>query len=190
VDLSGSGQDLSVLVVIDTSIRPCQVVFTKSWHWLSAPAKIQHISDMNQLWPGPLFIDGTKDQAIPALIPAERKTAVHFTAGSETTEKRDRGDGLVWKHVPRSHLESALAANLETGKLVVHTEHFPQLKQGLFTWKDEENAKQKRKNKFVDFVDALLLANLPLAGGRSARPQMGIVTIPSDKRLGVFRRRF
>ena len=191
VDLSGSGQDLSVIVVVDTAVRPCQVVFTKSWHWLSTPAKIQNISDMDQLWPGPMYLDGTKDQAICALIPAERKTAIHFTAGSTTTEKRDRGDGLVWKHIPRSHLESALAANLETGKLVAHLEHFSELKQGLFSWQDQPDASKKRRAKCVDFLDALMLANIPLAGGRQGTPsQMGVTTIPSDRRLGSFRRRF
>jgi len=160
VDTAGSGRDLTVHTVIDLHTRPPQVVSQFSYPRQSTTGKVATIETLDKNWPGSLFIDGTKDSAIPALVNARTKVAVNFTAGHRATERVDRVEGLQWRNVPRSEMLSWLIANLESGTLIVHLEEFPKLREALRTAR--MGTGEKRRGKNVDFLDSLMLANLAL----------------------------
>lgn len=175
VDVAGPGQDLTVHTVIDLDADPAQVVYQK--HYPNEPVlmKVQRIEELDQLYPGPLYIDGTGDPSLPALVRARNLIAIRFSGGSKMGDvKVDKAQSLRWRVVARSEMRSWWVTNLERGRVVVHPEHFPQLWQGLATAHygpslTAEGGAQKRKGKFVDFFDSAMLANLALARGRKQR---------------------
>ncbi len=160
VDTAGAGRDKTVHTVIDLHTRPPQVVSQRSYPRQETTEKIATIEELDKRWPGSLFIDGTNDSAVPALVKSRKKTAVNFTAGHRATERVDRVEGLQWRNVPRSEMLSWLIANLESGTLIVHLEEFPELKDALRTARMGVGEKKRGKN--VDFLDSLMLANLAL----------------------------
>jgi len=160
VDIAGAGRDNTVHTVIDLHVRPPQVVFQRSYARQSTTDKVAAIEALDKRWPGSLFIDGTKDSAIPALVDARQKTAVNFTAGHRATERVDRVEGLQWRNVPRGEMLSWLIANLESGALIAHLEEFPELREALRTARTGVGEKKQGRN--VDFLDSLMLANLAL----------------------------
>lgn len=160
VDTSGAGQALTVFTVIDLHTRPPQMVFQRGYPRQSTPEKVAAIETLDRRWPGSLFIDGTRDSAIPALVIAPKKTAVNFTAGHRTTERVDRIEGLQWRNVPRGEMLSWFIANLESGTLIIHLDVFPELREALRTAR--LGAGEKLLGKNVDFLDSGMLSNLAL----------------------------
>ena len=160
IDTAGAGRDKTVHTVIDLHMRPPQIVFQRSYPRQETTEKIAVIEALDKRWPGSLFIDGTNDSAVPALVQARKKTAINFTAGHRATERVDRVEGLQWRNVPRGEMLSWLIANLESGLLIVHLEEFPELREALRTARTGVGEKKRGKN--VDFLDSLMLANLAL----------------------------
>jgi len=188
VDCAGPGQDLTVFTAIDLTVRPPQIVYQKALPYLSTEDRIATIEDFDMQFRGQLFIDGTNDKALPALVKSRNKIAVHITAGMQVRERIDRVEGLKWRTAPRSELQSWLTANLERGKLIAHLEHFPDLFTALDTAQVLEGA--KRRGKKVDYLDSLMMANMSLMTGRD-REGSGetIVSIPTSKHLTDIRGR-
>lgn len=165
VDLAGGGRDSTAHVVVDLDANPAQVVYLATYPQQSTPKKIAAIEDLDRQYPGMLYIDATMDNAIASLVEARKKTAIRFTGGSSTiTRKFDKVDRLQWMNVPRDILVGWLSADLESGRLVVHPEKFPDLFVGLKTARS--GLKMKRRGKHVDELDALLLADIAMSGRR------------------------
>jgi len=160
VDTAGGGRDMTVHTVIDLHTRPPQVVFQRSYPRQETMEKIASIEALDKRWPGSLFIDGTNDSAVPALVKSRTKTAINFTAGHRATERIDRVESLQWRNVPRGEMLSWLIANLESGTLIAHLDEFPELREALRTARMGVGEKKRGKN--VDFLDSLMLANLAL----------------------------
>jgi len=160
VDIAGRGRDSTVYTVIDLRTRPPQVVFQRSYPRQGTEEKVESIEVFDKRWSGSLFIDGTNDAAIPALVKARKKIAINFTAGHRATERTDLVEGLQWRNVPRDEMLSWLIANLESGLLIVHLDEFPKLREALKTARTGVGEKKRGKN--VDFLDSLMLANLAL----------------------------
>jgi len=160
IDTAGAGRDLTVHTVIDLYVRPPQLVHQKSYPRQSTTDKVASIEALDKKWPGPSFIDGTNDSAIPALVNSRMKTAINFTSGHRATQRVDLLEALQWRNIPRSEMASWLVANLESGLLIIHLEEFPELREALRTARIEEG--KKRQGKKVDFFDSTMLANLAL----------------------------
>ena len=101
VDLAGPGRDETVHFAVDLKAGPPQLVYARTYPQQDTPTKIRSIENLDEVYPGPLFIDGTMDNAIAALVTARNKTAVRFTAGSRITEDVDKKERLKWLNVPR-----------------------------------------------------------------------------------------
>jgi hypothetical protein len=123
-------------------------------------------------WPGPLWVDGTNEAAVVAMVSAPLKTAVHFSGGQQGSVRYDQADRLNWRVVPREQMEASLAANLETGVLIIHLDAFPEMRAALRSWRRQEAKRYRGRN--IDYLDALLLANLSLTNRSRSEYNVGI----------------
>jgi len=190
VDTSGKGDCLTVHTAIDLFVRPAQTVYQRKFPQQTTPEKIAAIEKFDRQFAGPIFIDGTHDEAVAVLPKCALKTAIHFTSGSHETRRVDRVEGVSWRNVPRASLLSWGAANLENGIVLVHPEEFPDLFVALKTAQRATEPKAHGKN--VDELDSWLLANLGLSkrvreGTGKASKVMGGKSHPS---LRVLRERY
>jgi hypothetical protein len=160
VDLSGRGGDSTVYCVVDTLLRPAQGVWIEEQPRQSTPDSLASIEALDDRWPGPLFVDGTNDPSRVNLIQARDKWGVHFSGGAQTVLSVDAENAVRWRKEPRSTMESSLASNLETGRLLFHEEPFPKLRAALQAWR--RNEQKRDRGRHIDHLDALLLANLAL----------------------------
>jgi len=189
VDQAGKGADLTVHVAIDLTARPAQVVYAQERPRLSVPERVTEVEHLAERWPGPLWIDGTNEAAVPALVEAPEKTAVHFSGGQQGSERFDRNDRLRWRVVPREYMEASLAANLETGALRAHLDAFPELRAALRSWRRGEDKHARGRN--VDYLDALLLANLSLTNRTGWGENVRVLELPNlGKARGLSRRKW
>jgi hypothetical protein len=195
VDLAGRGGDATVFCVVDILTRPAQVVYCEEHRRLSTPKKAEAIARLDATWPGPLWIDGTNDNTMPSnvkllLAPGHKLTAVHLSGGMDPRGRdyRDRDNGIQWSSRPRAALESSLVGNLEHGRLTVHLDAFPEIRVALGTWHQETGGKRKGRN--VDWLDALLLANMSLTKIRASADTQRVVEIPNTGPLRNLRRRW
>lgn len=196
VDLAGPGQDVTVHTVIDLDAMPAQPVYQRAYENEPVEEKVRRIEDLDRAYPGPLFIDGTGDPSLPALVKAQNLTAIRFSAGSTMgAVKVDRTQSLKWRVVSRSQMRSWLVTNLERGRVVVHPDQFPELWEALSTAQygasiASEGGAQKRKGKYVDHFDSFMLANLALVRGKRGsgkRVSNAFASVKSHPRLTAMR---
>lgn len=172
IDQAGKGGDLTVHAVIDTTVRPAQLVYAQERPRLSVPERVAEIDSLALRWPGPLWVDGTNEAAVVAMVSAPLKTAVHFSGGQQGSVRYDQADRLNWRVVPREQMEASLAANLETGVLIIHLDAFPEMRAALRSWRRQEAKRDRGRN--IDYLDALLLANLSLTNRSRSEYNVGI----------------
>lgn len=189
VDLAGPGQDETVLTAIDLYVKPPQVVYQRALPYMATEDRIATIDIFDREFVGQLWIDGTNDKTLPALVTSRNKVAVHITGARTSQDRVDRVEGLKWKMVPRDQLQSWLTANLERGRLIVHLEQFPDLYRALDTAQVATGTKRLGKN--VDHLDSLMLANMSLASSRQRGEEYGetMKSIATSERLTKLRRR-
>lgn len=189
IDQAGKGEDLTVHAAIDITIRPAQLVYAQERPRVSTPERVAEADALAERWPGPLWMDGTNEAAVVAMVTAPQKTAVHFSAGQQGSERYDRSDRLRWRIVPREQLETALAANLETGALLVHLDVFPEVRAALRSWRRGEYKRNRGRN--IDYLDAMLLANLSLTNrAGSAQNRIALELPNTGKAVGLNRRQW
>jgi len=184
IDLAGSGGDECVCTVVDVTGDPAVTVFQKALPPQSAPERIASLKAFDRLWPGPCFVDGTNDTSVPGMMQSRTVVAVRIGSGSFASERVDKGDHLKWRCIPRSSMRSWLVSHLETGRLVVHEDRFKELWRSLDTAViaiGKEGGKAKRRGRFVDRFDSLMLANLGIPrhrreGNLAGRKMTGVAS--------------
>jgi hypothetical protein len=165
-------------VVVDLAARPRQVVEIRFYRYQqgrgrsSTEQRVDFMEAVAKEFPGRIYIDGTGNKTLPALVRVERKCAVHMSYGHYAQPKKsvDHAEGMVWIHVPRATLIGWCKSNLERGVVLASPAQFPQLYEALASatmdWVGSARKMvsiDKKAMRGADVMDALALANIPLA---------------------------
>lgn len=198
-DLAGPGKDLCVFTAVDITSKQAQVVCQEEYPQLEIDQKARAIEDFHNRWPGPSRIDGSGDPTFMGMVCKRCRgmIPVRFTGGKDVSSTKDLEEGLTWENAPRERMFSALCGNLETGRLIVHREHFPKLHKALATAVRYAMTKAgtlmsanktKRLGEFPDFFDSAMLANAQLMGrSRDGAERRKPVSLRSSTRLKQLR---
>lgn len=193
-----SGKASTVGCVIDVVVRPAQVVEMRLFRPGAetddatdtfTQQKLAWIKQLNDDYPGPCYIDGTNEKAIVSMADVKRKVGVHTSSfrASTYTFRKDENDRVTWLTASRPQQVAWGIANVETGRLIIHLEHFPELFEAL---KTARKGGDKDRGQRVDWLDALLLAGIPLAMKRQASGTKSAPTpVKATKRLRGLRGR-
>lgn len=197
---TGFGKDFMVFTAVDISDRRAQVVCMEPHQKVTAEEKLRLIEAFHARFPGPGRVDGTNDTTFATNVCNRCRgiIPVRFTGGALGSTSHDEAERMEWENLPRDLMQSALTTNLETGRLVVHKAHFPELHLALQTaqrWavtkdgKQQTTNKTKRLGKHPDFFDSAMLSNAHLRRTQRPGKPRTAVGLKSSKQLQDLRGR-
>jgi len=171
LDVSGTS-GVTFFLVTDITSVPAQPVYAKAIVG-SFEEKREAVAREDARWQGPLHADGTWDPSFVGGLVGRVKQlrAVRFTGGADIGNSHDTQEHLRWLQYPRRRLQSGARKLLGNGTVVLHKHDEERDWRGK-VWKavvtarshgkGETPGKVKRRGRYPDVLDALMLSLIPL----------------------------
>jgi hypothetical protein len=166
---SRAGSAKTVCYVMDTTVRPGQVVFREELKVKTGgdqtvtEQKLDFIAKLDAMFPGDVYLDITNDKATAELARVKgRKFGFRFTADHLKPKREWDATGKMWLvSGSRRTVQSNAVGMTGTGGVVAHLKQFSELEIGLRTAHDSEpgqhNAKMRQGGRCVDDLDCFLM---------------------------------